>query len=68
MRTGNSVHQWNAECDRWDQVQTLRFEHHATIENTLVKLKAMYNPLKRFAHQFMPGYKYRKVMRQPASL
>ena len=36
--------------------KTLRFEHHATIENTLVKLKAMYNPLKRFAHQFMPGY------------
>ena len=37
--------------------KTLRFEHHATIENTQVKLKAMYNPLKRFAHQFMPGYK-----------
>ena len=29
--------------------KTLRFKHHATIENTLVKLKAMYNPLKRFA-------------------
>ena len=37
--------------------KTLRFKHHATIENTLVKLKAMYNPLKRFAHQFIPGYK-----------
>ena len=37
--------------------KTLRFEHHAMIENTLVKFKAMYNPLKRFAHQFMSGYK-----------
>ena len=36
--------------------KTLRFEHHTTIENTLVKLKAMYNPLKRLAHQFIPGY------------
>ena len=34
----------------------LQFEQHSTIENTVVKLKAIYNPLKRFAHQFMPGY------------
>ena len=34
----------------------LQFEQHSTIKNTLVKLKAIYNPLKRFAHQFMPGY------------
>ena len=27
------------------------------IENTLVKLEAIYNPLKRFGHQFLPGYK-----------
>ena len=37
--------------------KTLWFEHHVMIENTLVKLKAMCNPLKRFASQFMPGYK-----------
>ena len=36
--------------------KTLWFEQHSTIKNTLVKLKAMYNPLKRFACQFMPGY------------
>ena len=35
----------------------LWFKQHSTIENTVVKLKAIYNPLKRFAHQFMPGYK-----------
>ena len=37
--------------------KTLWFEHHSTIENTLVKLKAIYNPLKKFGHQFLPGYK-----------
>ena len=36
--------------------KTLLFEHHSTIENTLVKLKAIYNPLERFGRQFLPGY------------
>ena len=36
--------------------KTLWFEHHSMIENTLVKLKAIYNPLKRVGCQFLPGY------------
>ena len=38
------------------RTKTLCFKNHETIEDTLVKLKVIYNPVKRFAHQFIPGY------------
>ena len=38
------------------QTKTLHFENHKTIEDTLVKLKVIYNPVKHFACQFIPGY------------
>ena len=38
------------------QTKTLHFKNPETIEDTLVKLKAIYNPVKLFACQFIPGY------------
>ena len=36
--------------------KTLHFKNPETIEDTLVKLKAIYNPVKHFTCQFIPGY------------
>ena len=33
----------------------LRFEKHETIEDSLHKLIAIYNPLKHFSRQYLPG-------------
>ena len=41
------------DCTR---TKTLHFKNPETIEDTLVKLKAIYNPVKCFACQFIPGY------------
>ena len=38
------------------RTKILCFKNHETIEDTLVKLKVIYNPVKCFAHQFIPGY------------
>ena len=38
------------------QTKTLHFKNHETIEDTLVKLKVIYNPVKHFTCQFIPGY------------
>ena len=38
------------------QTKTLHFENHTMIEDSLVKLKVIYNPVNRFAGQFIPGY------------
>ena len=38
------------------RTKTLCFERHRIIDDTLWKMKAIYNPIKRFAVQFIPGY------------
>ena len=38
------------------QTKTLCFENNTMIEDSLVKLKMIYNPVNRFAGQFIPGY------------
>ena len=38
------------------RTKTLHFKRHGIIDDTLWKMKAIYNPIKRFAVQFIPGY------------